>query len=60
MSDAVHMPMLEDEQDILDAGLPKDFDTGTIFTPIKRLHHARDGLPLCLCNSGRRSLAAAC
>lgn len=66
----VHIPMFEvklmlghtlteDEQDILDAGQPKDIDAQTFFTMINRLHHARDHLLLCVCNSGRRSLAAA-
>jgi len=66
----VHIPMFEvklmlghtlteDEQDILDAGQPKDIDAQTFFTMINRLHHTRDHLLLCICNSGRRSLAAA-
>ncbi|MBQ0931845.1 rhodanese-like domain-containing protein [Ideonella sp. 4Y16] len=66
----VHIPMFEvkvmlgdalteDEQDILDAGTPKDIDAKTFFTMINQLHHARDHLLLCVCNSGRRSLAAA-
>jgi len=49
----------EDEQDILDAGKPKDMDVMTFFTMINQLHHGRDHLLLCICNSGRRSLAAA-
>jgi rhodanese-related sulfurtransferase len=68
--ETVHIPMFEvkvllgqilteDEQDILDAGQPKDMDAKTFFTLINRLHHARDHLLLCICNSGRRSLAAA-
>jgi rhodanese-related sulfurtransferase len=68
--DTVHIPMFEvklmlgdtlteDEQDILDAGKPKDIDAKTFFTMINRLHHARDHLLLCICNSGRRSLTAA-
>jgi rhodanese-related sulfurtransferase len=68
--DAVHIPMFEvklmlghtlteDEQDILDAGQPKEIDAKTFFTMINQLHHARDHLLLCICNSGRRSLAAA-
>jgi rhodanese-related sulfurtransferase len=68
--DTVHIPMFEvkvllgqtlteDEQDILDAGQPKDIDAKTFFTLINQLHHARDHLLLCICNSGRRSLAAA-
>jgi rhodanese-related sulfurtransferase len=66
----VHIPMFEvklmlghtlteDEQDILDAGQPKDIDAKTFFTTINQLHHARDHLLLCVCNSGRRSLTAA-
>ncbi len=66
----VHVPLFEvkrllghalseDEQDILDAGKPKDIDVQTFFTTINRLHHAHDHLLLCVCNSGRRSLAAA-
>ena len=68
--DTVHIPMFEvklmlghtlteDEQDILDAGKPKDIDAMTFFTMINQLHHGRDHLLLCICNSGRRSLAAA-
>jgi rhodanese-related sulfurtransferase len=67
---AVHIPLFEvklmlghtlteDEQDILDAGQPKDLDAMTFFTMINHLHHARDHLLLCICNSGQRSLAAA-
>lgn len=68
--DTVHVPLFEvkvllgqqlsdDEQDILDAGKPKDMDVQSFFTTINRLHHTRDNLLLCICNSGRRSLAAA-
>ncbi len=68
--DTVHIPMFEvklmlghtlteDEQDILDAGQPKDMDVQTFFRMINQLHHARDHLLLCICNSGRRSLTAA-
>lgn len=68
--DTIHIPMFEvklmlghtlteDEQDILDAGKPKDIDARTFFTMINQLHHARDHLLLCVCNSGRRSLTAA-
>jgi len=68
--DTVHIPMFEvklmlgdslteDEQDILDAGKPKDMDAKSFFTMINKLHHARDHLLLCICNSGRRSLTAA-
>lgn len=70
MPDTVHIPMFEmkrmlghtlteDEQDILDAGEPKDMDAQTFFTTINQLHHGRDHLLLCICNSGRRSLTAA-
>jgi rhodanese-related sulfurtransferase len=70
ITDTVHIPMFEvkrmlgdaltdDEQDILDAGTPKEIDAKTFFTMINRLHHAHDHLLLCICNSGRRSLAAA-
>ena len=70
ITDTVHIPMFEvkrmlgdalteDEQDILDAGQPKDMDAKSFFTMINRLHHARDHLLLCICNSGRRSLTAA-
>jgi|SRR5450755_3169658 rhodanese-related sulfurtransferase len=66
----VHIPMFEvklllghalseDEQDILDAGKPSDIDVQTFFATINRLHHARDNILLCVCNSGRRSLYAA-
>lgn len=68
--DTMHIPMFEvklmlghtlteDEQDILDAGQPKDIDAQTFFTMINRLHHAHDHILLCVCNSGRRSLTAA-
>lgn len=67
---AVHVPLFEvkrllghtlteDEQDILDAGKPKDMDAQSFFTTINRLHHGHDHVLLCLCNSGRRSLTAA-
>ena len=68
--DTVHIPLFEvkvmlghtlteDEQEILDAGQPKDIDAKTFFTMINQLHHARDHVLLCICNSGRRSLTAA-
>ena len=68
--DSLHIPLFEvkvmlghalseDEQDILDAGKPKDMDVKSFFTMINQLHHARDKLLLCICNSGRRSLSAA-
>lgn len=68
--DTVHIPIFEvkrmlghaltaDEQDILDAGQPKAIDVQTFFTMINGMHHARDHLLLCICNSGRRSLTAA-
>ena len=70
ITDTVHIPMFEvkrmlgdslteDEQDMLDAGQPKDMDAKTFFTMINKLHHARDNVLLCICNSGRRSLTAA-
>ena len=70
LPDSVHIPMFEvkvmlghtlteDEQDILDAGQPKDVDAKGFFTMINQLHHGRDHLLLCICNSGRRSLTAA-
>jgi rhodanese-related sulfurtransferase len=31
----------------------------TLFATINPLHHARDNILLCMCNSGRRSLYAA-
>ncbi len=51
--------LTEDEQDVLDAGKPQDIDAKTFFTMINQVHHARDHLLLCVCNSGRRSLSAA-
>ena len=68
--DSVHIPLFEvkvmlghalteDEQDILDAGKPKDIDAKSFFTMINQLHHTRDHLLLCICNSGRRSRSAA-
>lgn len=52
-------PLTEDEQDILDAGKPSDIDVQTFFSMINQLHHVRDNILLCVCNSGRRSLYAA-
>lgn len=68
--DTVHIPLFEvkqmlgdtlseDEQDVLDAGKPKEIDARSFFRMINQLHHGRDHLLLCICNSGRRSLAAA-
>ncbi len=51
--------LTEDEQDILDAGKPSDIDVQGFFTMINQLHHVRDNILLCVCNSGRRSLYAA-
>ena len=66
----IHIPMFEmkvmlgdtlteDEQDILDSGEPKDMDAKSFFTMINKLHHGHDKLILCICNSGKRSMAAA-
>ena len=68
--DTVHVPMFEvkrllgdtltaDEQEILDAGQPKTIDIKGFITMINGLHHGRDHLLLCICNSGRRSLVVA-
>jgi rhodanese-related sulfurtransferase len=68
--DTVHIPLFEvkrllghalteDEQDTLDAGQPTDIDVRGFFTMINQLHHVRDHILLCVCNSGRRSIAAA-
>jgi len=51
--------LTEDEQDILDAGKPTDIDVQDFFTMINDLHHVRDHILLCVCNSGRRSVYAA-
>jgi rhodanese-related sulfurtransferase len=70
MPDTVHIPLFEvkrllghalteDEQDTLDAGEPTDIDVRGFFTMINELHHVRDHILLCVCNSGRRSIAAA-
>lgn len=70
MPDTVHIPLFEvkqllghalteDEQDILDAGKPTDIDVQDFFTMVNELHHVRDHILLCVCNSGRRSLYAA-
>jgi rhodanese-related sulfurtransferase len=70
MPSTVHIPLFEvklllghalteDEQDILDAGKPNDIDVQAFFTLINQLHHVRDNILLCVCNSGRRSLYAA-
>ena len=67
---ALHVPFFEikrmlghtltaDEQDILDAGDSTALDASAFFSLINQLHHHRDHLLLCICNSGRRSLAAA-
>jgi rhodanese-related sulfurtransferase len=66
----VHIPMFEvkrllgdklsaNEQEVLDAGQPKDIDVKSFFTMINKLHHGHEHLLLCICNSGRRSLLAA-
>jgi rhodanese-related sulfurtransferase len=66
----VHIPLFEvkrllghalseDEQDTLDAGQPTDLDVRGFFTMINQLHHVRDHILLCVCNSGRRSVYAA-
>ncbi len=52
--------LTEDEQDILDAGQPKDMDAKTFFTMINQLHHARDNLLLCTCNSGGNCSSSCC
>lgn len=49
----------EDEQDTIDAGKPSDIDLKTFFVTLNKLHHGRDHILLCICNSGRRSLFAA-
>jgi rhodanese-related sulfurtransferase len=51
--------LTEDEQDILDAGTPKDMDAHSFFGTINKLANGRDQLLLCICNSGRRSLTSA-
>ena len=67
---SVHIPLFEvkrllghalseDEQDTLDAGQPTDLDVRGFFTMINQLHHVRDHILLCVCNSGRRSVYAA-
>ena len=66
----VHIPLFEvkrllghalseDEQDVLDAGQPSDIDTQGFFSMVNDMHHVKDHLVLCICNSGRRSLYAA-
>jgi rhodanese-related sulfurtransferase len=68
--DTVHVPLFEvkqllghalteDEQEVLDAGRPTDLDVRDFFTTINQLHHVRDHILLCVCNSGRRSIYAA-
>lgn len=51
--------LTEDEQDTLDAGEPTPIDVQGFITMINRLHHARDHVVLCVCNSGKRSVGAA-
>ncbi len=68
--DTVHVPMFEvkrilgesltaDEQEVLDAGAPTEFDALSFIKLVNLAHHGRDHILLCLCNSGRRSLYAA-
>jgi rhodanese-related sulfurtransferase len=68
--DTVHIPMFEmkrmlgdrltsNEQEVLDAGKPRDMDVRGFFKMINQIHHAHEQLLLCICNSGRRSLYAA-
>jgi rhodanese-related sulfurtransferase len=68
--DTVHVPLFEvkqllghalteDEQEVLDAGRPTELDVRDFFTTINRLHHVREHILLCVCNSGRRSIYAA-
>jgi rhodanese-related sulfurtransferase len=49
----------EDEQDTLDAGTPSDIDVQAFIRMVNQIHHVRDCILLCVCNSGRRSLVAA-
>jgi rhodanese-related sulfurtransferase len=51
--------LTEDEQDAIDMGKPSEIDVKSFFTTMNRLHHVRDHILLCVCNSGRRSLVAA-
>ncbi len=66
----VHIPLFEvkrilgetltsDEQEVLDAGAPTEFDALSFIKLVNQAHHGRDHILLCLCNSGRRSLYAA-
>lgn len=68
--DTVHVPLFEvkrilgetltsDEQEVLDAGAPTEFDALRFIKLVNQAHHGRDHILLCLCNSGRRSLYAA-
>ncbi len=68
--DTVHVPLFEvkrilgetltsDEQEVLDAGAPTEFDALSFIKLVNQAHHGRDHILLCLCNSGRRSLYAA-
>ena len=49
----------EDEQDTLDAGTPNPIDVQAFIRMVNQIHHVRDCVLLCVCNSGRRSLVAA-
>ena len=49
----------EDEQDTLDAGTPSAIDVQAFIRMVNQIHHVRDCILLCVCNSGRRSLVAA-
>jgi rhodanese-related sulfurtransferase len=68
--ETVHVPLFEvkrilgetltsDEQEVLDAGAPTEFDALSFIKLVNQAHHGRDHILLCLCNSGRRSLYAA-
>ncbi len=68
--DTVHVPLFEvkrilgevlssEEQEVLDAGAPTEFDALSFIKLVNQAHHGRDHILLCLCNSGRRSLYAA-
>ena len=48
--------LTDDEQDILDAGQPKDIDAVSFFTTINQLRHARDHVLLCIFKVARHRI----
>ena len=51
--------LIQLEQDGLDGNLPEMHDIQHFLAMINAMHHSRDLIPVCVCNSGNRSLCAA-